>query len=223
MPEPEPLSRLPFLPLVAVVDSCVFLRWTQLRRLIDSARAGYVVLVWSPLIIAEVNRLLTWWWIEHKGGGRFDAAARRRCSADLKKWFSIMTGVFHVVEDHPPPEPLWTDRPRDPWDEPVWTAAVRARRTFRAGGTFVVTANLKDGPPTDEHGIRHHGGIVYMHPERFNDFLDHYASLVTSGQHSTANIDLSALTSVEDEATELHERLAQELRELLRSLPEEAP
>ena len=65
-----------------------------------------------------------------------------------------MAEVFHVVEDRPPPEPMWTAVPADPYDAPVWSAAARA------DADCVVTENLTDGPPPDERGLRVHAGIV---------------------------------------------------------------
>jgi hypothetical protein len=54
-PEPEPLpSTLPE-PLIAVIDSCVFPRRDWLDPILRSARNGYVVPIWTPLIISEVT------------------------------------------------------------------------------------------------------------------------------------------------------------------------
>jgi len=158
----------------AVVDSCVFphvRRW--LEPLIDYARAGYLEPIWSPWIIAETNRLLTWLWLERVGGQQ-TGSTWAECSRAAKRVFARLTQVFRVVDDHPPHELLWTDEPADEWDVPVWNAAVRAR------ARFIVTENVKDGPPPDRNGIRMHGGIFFVHPDDFLGYLDWYADFVTA-------------------------------------------
>src|SRR5438046_8620245 len=84
--------------------------------------------------------------------------------------------MFETVDDRPPFETMWTPDPRDPYDAPIWTAAVRGR------AHFVVTANLEDGPPPDAHGLQRYAGICYVHPERFLPLLDCWASASASGQ-----------------------------------------
>src|SRR5262249_50731987 len=128
--------------IVAVVDSCVFPRRDWLDPILRGARTGYVVPIWSPLIISEVNRLLTWLWLKRHAGDQ-TARAWAACSAASKRWFEIMTAVFRVVDDCPPPEETWSS-PRDMWDVPIWSAA------RRSGAHVIVTANLQDGPPADE-------------------------------------------------------------------------
>ena len=77
-----------------------------------------------------------------------------------------------MVDDHPPYEPDWNADVPDPWDQPVWTAAVRGN------ANVVVTENLKDGPPPSVEGVREHRGIVYLHPDELLRSLDVYATLI---------------------------------------------
>lgn len=131
-----------------------------MEPLVDAARQGLVQLFWSPAIIAEASRLLLWlhaW----KSGGRLSPSLRRETSDIAKRWFRVMSAVFHVVEDRPPHEPLWTESLSDEDDRPIWTAAVRA------GVDVVVTLNLRDGPPQDADGLRVWNGLVFMDPETF--------------------------------------------------------
>lgn len=108
------------------MDSCVFPRQKQwLVPILDGARNGAVIPVWSPLIIAEVNRLLTWLWLKREQGDQSEGAWKR-CSDASKRWFSLMTTFFRVVDDHPPYEGTWSEEPSDIWDIPIWTAATRA-------------------------------------------------------------------------------------------------
>ncbi|MBI4492306.1 MAG: PIN domain-containing protein [Chloroflexi bacterium] len=173
--EPES-RRLLARPLRAVIDTCVFphtRRW--LAPLIDHARNGHVKLFWSPAIIAEANRLLTWLWLDRHDSALTDAAWNR-CSAAAHRMFARLTTVFHVSEDRPPPEALWSPRPLDEWDVPIWTAAVRAK------ADFIVTENLKDGPPPDGQGLRRHGDITYVHPDQFLALVDWWADAAESAQ-----------------------------------------
>jgi hypothetical protein len=202
----QPHQRL---QLVAVVDTNVFPHRRWIRPLLLGAQAGYVLLVWSPLIIAEVSRLLTWHWIRTKSQGSLDRRSWDRCSADFKTWFDFMTHAFRVVDDRPPPAPMWTESPRDPWDRPVWTTAVRAKERFSVGGIIVITENLSDGPPPNVSGIREHDGVLYLHPERFLAALDEFADYAEAGQamaERTSELSLELreylrLVSVEGEPT----------------------
>lgn len=61
---------------------------------------------------------------------------------------------------------MWTDVPPDPWDQPIWTAAVRVREAHGADLALVITENLRDGPPPRENGLRLHDGILFIHPDQ---------------------------------------------------------
>jgi len=155
-----------------VIDSCVLIeqhRW--LDPIVLSAQAGYVVPIWSPCIIAEANRVLTWLWIRRQPPGLSTTAAKRTLSEDAHRWFSRVSPVFESVDDRPPFEPMWTPDPKDPYDAPVWTAAVRGK------AHFVVTANLEDGPPPDENAVQRYGGILYIHLDRFLPLLNCWANV----------------------------------------------
>jgi hypothetical protein len=211
MLEHEPDGERNPYALRAVIDSCFFpntKRW--LTPLIDYARAGYLELIWSPLIIAEANRLLTWLWLKRNGGDQSNASWSR-CSDAAKRMFSRLTQVFRVVDDCPPHEQLWTDRPADDWDVPIWTAAVRAE----AG--FVVTANLEDGPPEGPDGLREHNGIVFMDLDDFLGFVAFYVDRVASITTPSSLPELEGEAPSEAEVPEVYHDL---LRELPKGFPE---
>jgi hypothetical protein len=152
-----PGDRLPR----AVIDTCVFGHLQQwISPLIDAARNGDAELLWSPTIIAETHRLLTWRWLRRHGA---DLSRRSwdSCSDQAKAFWRWVRPAFSVVDDRPPDEHLWTDRPRDEWDIPLWNAAVRG------GAGFIVTENLRDGPPPDTEGVRRHAGITFINPDDF--------------------------------------------------------
>jgi hypothetical protein len=141
---------------------------------------GLLIAVWSPLIICEVNKLLTWLWIERHGGSLSDSAWRQ-CSSDFRKWHTHVAIHFRVIEDRPPQVEMWTQNPRDPWDQPIWTAAVRSQDVFQATHVLVITENLIDGPPPDRDGVRHHEGVLYVHPDELPHILSLAVSLTLAG------------------------------------------
>jgi hypothetical protein len=171
--ESERLARGNFYSLTAVIDTCVFPHLAWLNPIRRAARVGYLVPVWSPLIIAEVTRLHTWRWLRRHSGDQ-TGSAWGRCSADAKIWFSLMTSVFRVAEDAPPHEAAW-DSPRDQWDLPIWNAAKRC------GANFVVTENLRDGPPEDDQGRRIFEGVLWCHPDIFLKLLEVWSELIPDG------------------------------------------
>jgi hypothetical protein len=140
--------------------------------IVENARVGVVQPIWSPCIIAEGSRLLAWKHFRDHPGNVSTSQWRGEFSDRAKRWFAWVSEVFEVVEDRPPYEPQWTAEPTDPWDQPVWTAAVRSR------AVIVVTENLKDGPPPDSRGIRQYRDIRYLHPNFFVDLMDIWADLM---------------------------------------------
>lgn len=172
MLESERALSGPF-PIRAVIDSCVFpntRRW--LIPITQLAAGGFVLPIWSPLILAESNRVLTWLWIKRNGKETKDAAWNR-CSAAAKFMFSQLTLYFRVVDDCPPQADLWKDSPPDEWDSPLWAAAQRSE------AQFIVTSNLQDGPPEGADGVQEYAGIFMAHPDVFLTLIDrmvsHYA------------------------------------------------
>lgn len=101
-------------------------------------------------------------------------SAARACSIASKKWFGRVTQVFHVVDDRPPLEATWADRPIDEWDAPLWTAAKRGQ------AQFIVTENLDDGPPPNGEGLRQYERILFIHPDHFLGVLDYLVDTIES-------------------------------------------
>lgn len=169
--------------LIAVVDTSVLVSRRHVAPIIEAAHDGYVVPVWSPCIISEAVRVLTWRWLRSQPrepralGG--DVSLTRQleaaCSRDAKVWFGVMTEVFRVVEDRPPDERVWAAEVRDPDDLPIWNAAVRS------SADFIVTSNLRDGPPVDTYGRQTFDGVTFVGPEDFAAVLVHWGALVSTG------------------------------------------
>ena len=177
----QPPVRSRVQPLLAVVDTNVFPRRAWMDPIIKAVTGGTLVAIWSPLIISEVNRLLTWLWIRRHGGD-LSESSRRRCSVDFKKWYESLAVHFRVIEDRPPLEAMWTNEPRDPSDAPIWTAAVRLHRLYPASCVLVITDNLKDGPPPDSRGLQLHENVLYIHPEQATRAMTAWTALMTTGE-----------------------------------------
>jgi PIN domain len=201
MPPLSPDQIRAILPIRAVVDACVFPRTKQwLGPLLDAARNGYVDLIWSPLIIAESNRVLTWLWLKRHGND-FSDRAWEQCSIDAKRMFARLTPYFHVVDDCPPAASLWNN-PSDAWDIPIWTAAKRS------DASFIVTDNLSDGPPLNAEGYREFDDVNFVHPSDLLAVLDYLANIVEGDE----------LATLPDEPTATEDDLPAVFRGFLRSL-----
>ena len=158
-------------------------RW--MTPLLAAAQRGYVHLLWSPSIIAETGRLLTWQWLQ-RNPSPFTRSLWDRMSRDAHSWFDLMTQVFSVVEDSPLHPAMWTLNPPDAHDAPLWTAAVRA------DAQVVVTDNLRDGPPPDpaHEGLRLYQGRLYLSAEVFLMILNRWRDLSLGealGQQASAS------------------------------------
>jgi hypothetical protein len=158
-------------PIKIVIDANVFAHNAWIGPVVENARAGVIAPLWSPCIIAEATRLLAWQYVRRHPDGIGTKPWRDDFSDATKRWYAWVSPVFRVVEDCPPYEPQWTREPSDPWDQPIWTAAVRGN------AAIVATENLKDGPPADARGRRQYRGIDYIHPEKVLRLLDAWSDM----------------------------------------------
>jgi len=155
----------------ALIDTNVLVQSHWLNPIVLAAREGHLQPLWSPLIIAEANRYLTWRWIK-RNRGLLSNEMWEACSRDAKTWFSHVTRAFEVVEDRPPHAALWIAEPPDPHDIPLWTAAVNGR------AHLIATENLKDGPPPNAQGIQEHAGILLLPPDGLLFLVSQWADFV---------------------------------------------
>jgi hypothetical protein len=130
----------------AVLDTNVLVPPGLRRDLQDAAQEGAFTAMWSPWIIAELNRVLTWKWLERTATS---SAARnvicdlspanwQRCSMAATAMMEILLATFELVNPRPPYPETW-DTLADVQDVPIWVAAVEGRKagpstSFRTTG-----------------------------------------------------------------------------------------
>jgi hypothetical protein len=153
----------------AVVDTSVLVPARLRAELQSPALDGAFTAIWSPWIIAELYRTLTWQWIERSAVGvttpngttvtacDLTLANWRRCGASAKRMLELLltTPQWELVDPRPPYPPAWPSLD-DVWDEPVWAAAIVGR------AHYVISNNTYDYPPAGPDGRHRHGGIEYL-------------------------------------------------------------
>jgi len=128
----------------AVLDTSALFPAALREDLQSLAQAGLFVGIWSPWIIAELNRVLTWRWIR-RADGDLSRANERDCSRAAKRMMEVLLATFEMVQPQPPYPPAWESL-ADVSDQPIWAAA-------KSGGArYVVSGNTRHFPPRDEAG-----------------------------------------------------------------------
>lgn len=143
----------------AVVDTSSLVPARLRRDLQQAAQLGAFTAIWSPWIVAELNRVLVWHWLKHpaNGGATGDLSRQneRRCSAAAKTMMEWLLPSFELV--HPlPPYPLAWPTLSDAYDLPIWAAAKLAH------AQYVISENVHDYPPEDGSGAAIYDGITYL-------------------------------------------------------------
>jgi predicted nucleic acid-binding protein len=136
----------------AILDTSSLVPAGLRRDLQEAAQLDAFVGIWSPWVIAELNRVLTWLWIENKGNNQ---ASERECSRQAKTMMEILLPSFELVAPLPPYPRAWESL-TDQWDHPVWAAAKQGQ------ALYVVSENSHDFPPRDGSGNHVHEGIEYV-------------------------------------------------------------
>jgi len=92
----------------AVVDtSSLVPSWLRIN-LQQAAEIGAYTAIWSPWIIAELNRVLVWRWIKDRTDNDLSASNEHRCSQSAKAiWATAVEGKAQFVisentHDYPP-------------------------------------------------------------------------------------------------------------------------
>jgi hypothetical protein len=66
------------------------------------AQEGLFTAIWSPWIIAELNRVLTWHWLTRIRPGDSSNESYSRCSEAAKTMMDILFATFQLVHPEPP-------------------------------------------------------------------------------------------------------------------------
>lgn len=139
----------------AVIDTSSLVPSRLRRELQQLAVASAFVAIWSPWIIAELNRVLVWRWIKDRTDNDLSDANERRCGAAAKRMMAILLPSFEIVTPLPPYPTAWPAL-SDPWDHPIWATAVAGN------ARYVVSENTHDYPPRQSDGRFVHEGIEYL-------------------------------------------------------------
>ncbi len=138
------------------------------RELQQAAQLGAFAALWSPWIIAELNRVLTWLWIKQPrpgfAPGDLSAANNRDCSLAAKTMMQLLITSFELVDPRPPYPPAWPTL-TDDWDHPIWAAAAEG------DARYVVSENTRDFPPRQPDGRHLYGAVEYLRGRAFLDRL----------------------------------------------------
>jgi hypothetical protein len=138
----------------AVIDTSSLYPAGLRRRLQQLAQDGAFEALWSPWIIAELNRVLVWDWLRRTGND-LSSGNQERCSRAAKAMMTIMLPTFTLVAPLPPYPPVWSTL-QDEWDRPIWAAAKIS------GAHYVISENTRDFPPAHADERHIHEGIEYL-------------------------------------------------------------
>ena len=136
-----------------VIDTSSLVPPRQRRDLQESAQLGLFTALWSPWIVAELTRVLTWRWLERDGD--FSRGNWDRCGAAAKEMMTFLLATFETVAPVPPYPVAWEGL-RDAWDWPIWAAAKDGN------AQYVVSENRRDFPPRQPDGHHRYEGIEYL-------------------------------------------------------------
>lgn len=148
----------------AVLDTSVLVSSRLRREVHIAAQAGLFVGYWSPWIIAELNRVLTWRWVEHTSPPDLSRANERSCSIAAHRMMELLLPTFRLVAPSPPYPPAW-EALADQWDHPIWAAAKLSQ------AQYVVSENTRDFPPRQADGRYSYEGIEYLTGNAFMRLL----------------------------------------------------
>lgn len=148
----------------AVVDTSSLVPATLRRDLQQAAQLGRFTAIWSPWIIAELNRVLVWRWINSPSPtrvrGDLTRANERACSNAAKAMMQILLPTFELVAPLPPYPTPWTSL-KDVWDHPIWAAAKISN------AQHIISENTIDYPPLTAEGRHLYENVEFIGGKRF--------------------------------------------------------
>ena len=137
----------------------------QRRELQQVAQLGAFTALWSPWIIAELNRVLTWQWIARRAAGSpavaLSTASLRACSHAAQQMMQLLIVTMELVDPRPPYPIPWPTL-HDPGDHPIWATAKLGQ------AQYVISENTRHFPPAGADGHHVYEAIEYL---RGQDFL----------------------------------------------------
>lgn len=146
----------------ALLDANVLIPHRTRQTLETYARLGFYEGYWSPWIVEEMARGVTWRWIRANGTERESQDTLSRLA---KMAMQHLEPTLHVVSPTLPYPAAWPAL-RDAGDHPVWAAAVLAE------ADYVVSDNTRDFPPPDHSGVTRYGSITYITARAFMQGLE---------------------------------------------------
>lgn len=147
----------------AVLDTSVLVPHHSREALQIAAQDGLYVALWSPWIIAELHRVLTWRWLKATGNDT-SIDNQRRCSRAAKAMMRILVPTFKLVDVRPPYPTAW-DELNDEDDMPVWATAIIGK------ATHVVSNNTRHYPPRQADGRHVYQEVEYVGARDFLNLL----------------------------------------------------
>jgi len=145
-------------PIRAVCDTNVLVPYAYRRHLLEAAAFGLFCPLWSPWIIGELYRVLTWKWAQKYGTSETE---RRRCSVAANAMMTLVLPNWEPVDIAPPWPAVWPTL-NDPYDVPIWATALKGH------ARYVVSENTLDFPSADASGRYMWQEIEYI---RIDEFL----------------------------------------------------
>src|SRR6266699_1152224 len=145
--------------IYAVVDTSSLVPFELRRSLQEAAQLRIFTAIWSPWIIAELNRVLVWRWIKDPPQGLtcddLSRANERRCGAAAKQMMERLLASFELVDPRPPYPPAW-ETLTDEWDYPIWATAKVSN------AQYVISENTRHYPPQQPNGRHIYEDIEYL-------------------------------------------------------------
>lgn len=148
----------------AVLDTSALFSPRLRQQLQEADVQGLYKGIWSPWIIAELNRVLVWQWIRQRADGDTSTVTERACSRAAKVMMEILLPTFELVAPLPPYPPAWPSL-NDVCDYPIWAAAVTGQ------ANYVVSENIRHCPPRQSDGRYVYQGIEYIRGQAFLDLI----------------------------------------------------
>lgn len=152
----------------AVVDTSVLVPARLRAELQALAQDGAFMAIWSPWIIAEMHRTLTWQWLERTAVSVTTADSTsvtacdltlvnwKQCGESAKRMMEILPATPHrdLVDPRPPYPPAW-ETLDDMWDEPIWAAAIVGRAHYVVSNNHHILLEAIEAarPPPDAHRV----------------------------------------------------------------------